>query len=81
MSAMTRIVPPHKGHKVTSMLKTRSFFSHSVSFIIPFVLRSLNRPDPLFWDNEFSNLRIGSEYTVIPNKIMSGSGYQRGKFA
>jgi hypothetical protein len=35
----------------------------------------------ILWHNEFPNLCIGSEYTVIPHKIMSGSWYQSSKFA
>jgi len=70
--------PGQGGNK---LIPTSSFFCHFVSFAIPFVLQFLNRPNTLFWDNEFSNLRIGSEYAMIPNKIMSGSRYQRSEFA
>ena len=101
MSAMTRIVPPHKGHRAirrrphhikdsleslspgewgNKFVSSHSFCSHFVFFVIPFVLNFLRESLVILWHNEFPNLCIvlmaaPSEYTVIPHKIMSGSGY------
>ena len=44
-------------------------------FVIPFAFSFLHGGLVMLWHNEFSNLRIRREYTVIPNKVMSGSGY------
>ena len=76
--AVATLSPGEWGNK---FLSSHSFCSNFVFFVILFALNFLRECLVILWHNEFPNLCIGSEDTMIPNEVVTRSRHQRCKLA